>query len=206
MMEVALAIEDDLTKAVGLRLLAELPVPITPNLILHKGGSGYLKSRMDSWRKISQRQVVLLITDLDRTACPLALRTDWLGKTHTPANLMLRIAVREVESWVLADHVAVRKLIGDKGTLPHLPDDLADPKQHFLNIAKLAPRQVRQDLVRESGAVSSQGIGYNACLTAWVQSVWCPERAAERSPSLQRTRRRLNELALRMKFDGANSI
>lgn len=205
-MEVALAVEDDLSKAVGLRLLAELPVPVTPNLILHKGGSGYLKSRMNSWREISQRQIVLILTDLDRAACPLALRTDWLGKTPSPANLMLRIAVREVESWVLADHVAVRKLIGDKGTLPPLPDDLEDPKQHFLNIAKLASRRVRQDLVKESGAVCSQGIGYNACLTAWVQSVWCPERAAGRSPSLQRTRRRLNELALRTEFSSANSI
>jgi len=195
MMKVALAIEDDLSKAIGLRLLAELPIPVTPNLILHKGGFGYLKSRMDSWRELSQRQIVLILTDLDRVACPLELRADWLGKTPRHANLLLRIAVREVESWVLADHVAVRKLIGNKGTLPPLPDDLPDPKQHLLKLAKLAPRRIREDLVKESGTVASQGIGYNACLTAWVQSVWSPERASERSPSLERTRRRLSELA-----------
>jgi len=195
MMKVALAIEDDLSKAIGLRLLAELPIPVTPNLILHKGGSGYLRSRMDSWRELSERQIVLILTDLDRVACPLALRADWLGKTPRPANLVLRIAVREVESWVLADHVAMRKLIGSKGTLPPQPDDLPDPKQYFLKLAKLAPRQVREDLVKDSGAVAGQGIGYNTCLTAWVKSVWSPERASERSPSLARTRMRLIELA-----------
>ena len=198
MMPVALAIEDDLSKAIGKRLLAELPTPVVPNLILQKGGFGYLKSRMNSWRELSQRQIVLVLTDLDRVACPVALSADWLGKTPRPANLLLRIAVREVESWVLADHVAMRQLIGSKGPLPPQPDDLPDPKQHFLKLAKLAPRPIRQDLVKESGAVASQGMGYNACLTAWVQSDWNPERASERSPSLARTRRRLKELALQV--------
>lgn len=194
-MDVALATEDPLSEAIGLRLLAELPIPVKPNFLMRKDGSGNLRSRMDSWRQMSRRQIVLILTDLDRLACPLALRADWLGKTPPPANLLLRIAVKEIESWVLADHEAMRRLIGSKGTLPPLPDDLPDPKQHFLKLAKFAPRQIRQDLVKESGAVASQGMGYNVCLTDWVQSVWSPERASERSPSLARTRKRLRELA-----------
>lgn len=111
---------------------------------------------------------------------------------------MLRIAVREVESWVLADHEAMRKLIGKKGTLPPEPDELPDPKQHLLKLAKLAARPVREDLVKATGAVASQDIGYNRRLTAWVGSNWSPERAAQRSPSLQRTREHLKELALQL--------
>jgi len=195
MMDIALATEDPLSEAIGLRLLGALPVPLKPNLLLRKGGSGYLRSHMDSWRQISQRQIVLILTDLDRVTCPLALLANWHGYAVPPANLLLRIAVREVESWVLADHVAMRKLIGTKGTLPPKPDDLSDPKQHFLQLAKLAPSRVRQELVKDSGAVASQGIGYNTCLTAWVQSVWSPERASARSPSLARTCKRLSELA-----------
>lgn len=152
---------------------------------------------MDNWRQLAQRQIALVLTDMDQVACPVALKTDWLGDKAAPANLMLRIAVREVESWVLADHEAMRKLIGKKGTLPPEPDKLPDPKQHLLKLAKLATRPVKEDLVKESGAMASQGIGYNARLTAWVRSDWSPERAAQRSPSLQRTRLRLNELALR---------
>ena len=197
-MAVALATEDALSEAIGLRLLAELSTPVTPSLLLRKGGVGYLRSRVTSWRQMAQRQVVLILTDLDQAGCPLALHADWIGINPLPANLMLRIAVREVESWVLADHEAVRKLIGSKGTLPPKPDDLLDPKQHLLKLAKRASRNVRLDLVKEEGAIASQGIGYNARLTAWVQSDWNPERAAERSPSLQRTRRRLTELVTRL--------
>lgn len=198
MMPVALATEDILSEAIGLRLLAELPVPVTPNLLLRKDGFGYLRSGMKSWRQLAKRQTVLILTDLDQVACPVALRADWLGNKPPPAGLLLRIAVREVESWVLADHEAMRKLIGQKGTLPPEPDTLPDPKQHLLKLAKLAARPVRQDLVKEAGAVASQGIGYNRRLTDWVRSDWSPERAAQRSPSLRRARIRIHELALRL--------
>ena len=114
MMQVALATEDILSEAIGLRLLGELPVPVTPGLLLRKNGFGYLRSGMDSWRQLAQRQIVVILTDLDQVACPVALRADWLGNKPAPAGLMLRIAVREVESWVLADHEAMRKLIGKK--------------------------------------------------------------------------------------------
>ena len=198
MMPVALATEDILSEAIGLRLLAELPVPVTPNLLLRKDGFGYLRSGMNNWRQLAKRQTVLILTDLDKVVCPVALRADWLSNKPAPAGLLLRIAVREVESWVLADHEAMRKLIGKKGTLPPEPDELPDPKQHLLKLAKLATRPVRQDLVKEAGAVASQGIGYNQRLTDWVRSHWSAERAAQRSPSLQRTRIRIHELALRL--------
>ena len=198
MTQVALATEDILSEAIGLRLLSELPIPVTPNPLLRKDGFGYLRSRMDSWRQLAQRQIVLIITDLDHAACPIALRTNWLGTKPLPANLILRIAVRETEAWILADHEAMRNLIGKKGALPPAPDDLPDPKQHLLRLAKLANRKIRDDLVKETGAIASQGIGYNNRLAAWVRSDWCPERAAQRSPSLRRARAQLNELALRL--------
>lgn len=201
MKDVALATEDALSEAIGLRLLGELATPITPNLLLRKGGFGYLRSKMDSWRQMAQRQVVFILTDLDQTNCPLVLLNDWIGMNPRPTDLILRIAVREVEAWVLADHEAVRELIGKKGALPSRPDDLPDPKQHLLSLAKGAPRNVRLDLVKEEGTLASQGIGYNARLTAWVQSDWSPKRAAERSPSLQRTRRCLQELVARQEVE-----
>ena len=193
MMPIALATEDALSEAIGIRLLSELPTPMSINHLLRKDGSGYLRSRMDSWQQMAQRQMVLILTDLDTMECPATLRRDWLGKSTPHQNLILRIVVREVESWVLADHEAVRQLIGNKGKLPSKPDDLPDPKRHLLDLAKLAPRSIRQDLVKEMGTVTRQGMGYNARLTLWVKTVWNPERASERSPSLQRTRARLGE-------------
>lgn len=192
---VALGTEDELSEAVAVRLLAEHEQHLQPGLRLRKSGFGYLRSNVKRWRELAQRQPVVLITDLDQIACPPALLNDWLGSQACPENLLLRVAVREVEAWLLADHVAMQSLLGDRARLPPAPDVLPDPKQHLLGLAKRAPRDVRLDLVHEAGTVARQGLGYNARLTDLVRMSWSPARAAERSPSLARARRSLGALA-----------
>jgi hypothetical protein len=64
----------------------------------------------------------------------------------------------------------------------------------LLEIAKKAPRNIRNELIIEKGAVASQGLGYNSLLCEFVRSIWQPQRAALRSNSLMRTRIRINEL------------
>ena len=194
MRAIALATEDELSEAIGLRLIAESPFQEADVLPLRRNGSGYLKSKVESWRQLAGQQVVLLLTDLDQIDCPVALRNEWLGTRPVPDRLLLRIAVREIESWVLADHDAMRKLIGDRGKLPPAPDELGDPKAFLLNmVRKYAPRDVKQDLLAERGAMASQGLGYNRRLVAWVKSDWSPDRAAARSPSLLRARQALRD-------------
>ena len=194
MRAIALATEDELSEAIGLRLIAESPFHEADVLPLRRNGSGYLKSKVESWRQLAGQQVVLLLTDLDQIDCPVALRNEWLGTRPMPDRLLLRIAVREIESWVLADHDAMRKLIGDRGKLPPAPDELGDPKAFLLNmVRKYAPRDVKQDLLAERGAMASQGLGYNRRLVAWVKSDWSPDRAAARSPSLLRARQALRD-------------
>jgi hypothetical protein len=112
---------------------------------------------------------------------------------------LLRVAVREVEAWLLADHDAVRLFFGRgaAGRLPDPTDAIADPKQFLLELARLAPRDIRDDLRPAPGALSAQGLGYNVRLTQFVRENWDPRRAARRSLSLARTRHRLRELAAR---------
>ena len=198
MIPIALATEDALSESLGQRLLAELAPRLQAPLLLRKGGFGYLRSGMPKWRQLSQRQAVVILTDLDKASCPGLLRADWLGGLPCPENLLLRVAVREAESWLLADHDAVRQFMGSKGVLPKNPDDLPDPTQYVLQLAEKAHRDVRLDMVRASGAISGQGIGYNARLTELVSTAWSPGRAAERSPSLGRARIRLRQLVDRL--------
>lgn len=194
MTPIGIATEDELSEAIALRLVAELTGPYCITHTLRKGGFGYLRSRMESWREMAAQRVMVVLTDLDQAVCPVALRDDWSGRRLLPESLLLRIAVREVEAWALADHEAMRGLIGPRGMLPPLPDNLVDPKQVLLKLAKGAPKAIRADLLRtrEDGSLA-QGLGYNACLASWVKSEWSPPRAAERSPSLARTRKRLRE-------------
>lgn len=200
---VALGTEDELSEAVGLRLLAEQDDVLQIGQRLRKSGFGYLKSHMPEWRKLARHQTVVLITDLDRLDCPIRLLDDWRGRQALPANLILRIAVREVEAWLLADHEGMESLLGSRGRLPPDPDSLPDPKDFLLQLAKRAPRDVRSDLVISAGTVARQGLGYNARLTDFVRSIWNPERAAQRSTSLARTRRRLALLAETDRQSGA---
>lgn len=199
MTDVALATEDELSETIGIRILSEIEYPMNASLLLRKGGYGYLRSKMDSWCQLSNHRPVVLLTDLDNMECPEMLIDDWFGQKHRPENLVLRVAVREVESWLLADHEAMRFLVGSKGKLPQNPDELENPKQSLLQLARSAKRDVRKDLVVESGTVASQGIGYNSRLSALVQSKWSPKRAAQRSLSLKKAITRIEELALRCK-------
>ncbi len=198
MKSVALATEDELSEAVGLRLLEEAPHRLHVSLLFRKGGSGYLRSNVSKWCALAKLQPLLLLTDLDRSRCPSALIQDWLGEYSQPEDLVLRIAVREVEAWLLADHEAMRRLLGKKGKFPVDPDALPDPKQRLLELAKHAKRDVRQDLVAEKGAIAAQGIAYNSRLCEFVKQDWDPRRASIRSESLRRAQRRIDEFSARL--------
>ncbi len=192
---VALATEDELSEAVGIKLLIECCPNLSLQHRLGRKGNGYLRARLANFNQMARYQHVLILTDLDAAACPLRLLRTWAGNLRIHDRLSLRIAVREIESWLLADHVAMRALLGsDKVRLPEDPDMLAYPKAKLLQLAESAPRAVREDICRRQGAVASQGLGYNARLSAFVREHWMPHRAAERSSSLQRACRKLNTL------------
>lgn len=198
MIPIALATEDRLSEAVGLRLLREASQRFVADPLLRKGGAGYLKSKMNNWQEIAVRRPVLLLTDLDRTSCAPALVANWCGATKLPKNLLLRVAVREVESWILADHEGFAAWSGVKKRIVGNPDELPDPKRALLELARHARREIREDLVPAKAAIASQGLGYNAQLCAFVEAGWNPARASKRSPSLSRARVRLAELAGRI--------
>lgn len=198
MTPVALATEDELSEAVGRRLLTGALHRLEAGLLLRRGGSGYLRSRMGNWCALAKRQPLLLLTDLDQGRCASVLIQDWLGEHHQPEDLVLRVAVREVEAWLLADHEAIQRLLGKKGQLPVDPDALSDPKQRLLQLARLANRDVRRDLVAEKGAIAAQGIAYNARLCEFVSKDWDPQRASLRSESLRRARLRIDQLSARL--------
>jgi hypothetical protein len=196
MKSIVLATEDVLSEQAGLRLARE--AGLTVHQQLRRGGSGYLKSRIPNFCEMALFQTVVVISDLDQLPCPSELLADWLGPRKKPDNLLIRVAVREIESWLLADHQAMRELLGRRaGTLPREPESLRDPKGTLLNLARNAPRSVRQDLLPEPGSIASQGLGFNSRLSSIVKTVWNPARAAERAPSLRKMRVRLRELVQR---------
>lgn len=200
MVMVTLATEDELSEAVGFRLLADVGLEVHQPLRRH--GFGYLKKMIPNFLKMAERVPVVLLTDLDRTPCAPQLLRDWVGNQPRPRGLIFRVAVPELEAWLLADHSGLGVLFGKSRrplNLPNQPESVPDAKAKLLQLAERhAPKEVRLDLVVKKGAVASQGLNYNQRLCPWVRDVWNPGEARERSPSLDRTMIRLAELAAEM--------
>lgn len=197
MTEIYLATEDELSEKLGTRIAGEVGLKV--HTFIRRNGAGYLRSRIKNFCELARKFPIVLITDLDAVDCPATLMRQWFGGNERPNDFVFRISVREIESWVLADHQGIYELMGDRiGMLPDQVDLLVDPKRELLDAASRAHRSVREELIAKRGAIASQGIGYNKVLGDFVQNVWSLERAYPRSPSLQRALLRLQELRVRL--------
>lgn len=187
---IAIATEDVLTEVVCEKVANELGLAVI--LRLRKGGSGYLKSRLGSFIEMARQYPVVVVTDLDDKKCAPSLVEEWLVGRLTPNQFFLCVAVREVESWIMADREVFGSFIGS--SIDFDPELLPDPKAKLLSLARRAPRAIRDELVSERSAVASQGVGYNTLLSEFVANKWCPLRASKCSDSLLRMLNRLSSL------------
>jgi hypothetical protein len=181
-----LATEDELSEHILHRLLTETG-KFAVGTRYRRGGNGYLKRTINGWNKAAAGVPFLVLTDLDQYACPSALLSSWLPVPRH-ANLLFRIAVREVESWLLADQVNLARFFGiAQSSIPARPDELPDPKQKLIDLArKSRNRRLREDIVPRKGSTAKQGPDYNVRLEEFVNGIWNPRTAAESSPSLHR--------------------
>lgn len=195
MTDVAIATEDELSEALCQKLVSE--VGLRSFLQLRRGGNGYLRSRMDAFCKMAQNYPVIVLTDQDKTPCASHLISDWLKNKIVPENLLLRVAVREVEAWLLADDAAIRDHFGVNVRAPNI-ESIDDPKQFLLEAMRKSTRAIRNSLVDVRRGKAACGVGYNNELVNFVDEAWDPTRASLNSDSLARMRRRLFELAQRL--------
>lgn len=186
-----LATEDELSEVTLLRILNDLGryVVGTP---YRRGGFGYLRRTINGWNRAARGIPFVVLTDLDDGECPARLIADWLVAPRHP-NLLFRVAVREVESWLLASPVAFSRFLGvPHASMPSDCDNLPDPKQEILRLARKSRiRAVRDGIVPKRGSTAKQGPDYNGLLGSFVRSDWDLEAAVAVSPSLARTVDRL---------------
>lgn len=125
-----LAVEDAFSEAILKQILWQSQRDFVVGKCYNPGGYGYLKKTIRGFNNAAKGTPYLVLTDLDKKDCPLALIEEWLPQAKHP-NLLFRIAVREVESWVLGDREAFAKFLGIKKELiPREVDDLEDPKKN----------------------------------------------------------------------------
>lgn len=138
---------------------------------------------------------VIMLADADQAPCVVTQRNAWMP-AHPSPRLALRLAVRETEAWVLADHEGLSAFAQlSPALMNRTPDLIMDPKQELLRlIRKSKRRDLRDEMLPRKGSSSPIGLGYNMHLTQFVQEFWSADRAAERSPSLSRSIPRITAL------------
>ncbi len=191
---VNLAVEDALSESVLRRIITSTGRDYAIGYSYSRGGYGYLKRITPGLNNAARGTPFVLLTDLDRGPCASALIKDWLPYPKH-RNFIFRVAVREVEAWVLADKPGFARYLSIKETLlPEDVDALPDPKLTLVEIAKACPnRDLRADLVPRVGTTSKIGPNYNARLSNFVRTGWDVAEAEKRSPSLARTLRALRD-------------
>jgi len=187
MIYINLAYEDDLSEAVMSRLLGHFDDKYSIHNTYSGHGFGYLKLNIRGFNQASIVSPFFILTDLDNYECPPALIADWISFPLQPC-LIFRVAIREVEAWLLADTKGLSDFLKvPLANFPSEPENEPDPKQTIIRLAKRSRnRKIREDIVpiNENATI---GPNYNGCLMNFVFHKWNIKNALTRSRSLEKT-------------------
>lgn len=186
------AVEDDLSGAVVERLLSYSGSNFVTR-VHNVHGYGNLKKGMTKFREASRFIPHIVLTDLDRSPCPPSLIDDWKA-TELPTNLLFRIAVREVEAWLLADRTGISEFLHiDVTKVPYYPEMEDDPKRSLINLArKCRKRRFSEEIVPSPQSSASIGPLYNYHFINFVNTRWDIREACQNAPSLDRALSRIS--------------
>ena len=186
---VILAVEDRLSDAISTKILENFDIGIM--LRIGFKGNSYLQQKAPSLNQTARGPYnVFMLTDLDSPQnCPPQLIQSWIS---APLNsgFFLRVAVMEVESWIMADRSALAKFLSiPVHRIPSNTDDIPNPKEFLVSLARGSNRRrLRDQLAPAPGATTAKvGPEYNSRFGEFIQVHWDLERAAVASPSLKRT-------------------
>ena len=191
-----LAVEDQLSEAVARKVLASVSPQVAVSLCLGLKGKDYLRQKAENLNQASKGSPVFLLTDLDSPKdCPAGLIKAWLRNAKQP-NFLFRVAVMEVESWIMADRESFAQFLSvPPERVPLATDSIPRPKEFLVSLARQSrSSRLRADLVPAPGGTNKVGPAYNLQLASFVTKNWSPESAAMVSDSLRRALVRLREL------------
>ena len=148
-----------------------------------RGGSPFWTAAA-RYNEAGLRQPTIGLADLEAETCATSA-LQRLGRPRS-AGFALRLAVRMVESWLIADRHAFAGYLGVAAShIPAYPDQLDHPKRTVIELARTSrKRAVRDGLVPAGSA--SVGPEYVPLMARFVDEAWQVERARTRSASLDR--------------------
>lgn len=190
------AVEGPVDEAVLRCVIASVGGVVGP--IHGRNGKAQLLRQVGGYNNAARFSPWVVLVDLDDDAgCAPPLIRRWLPD---PApQMLLRVAVRETEAWLLADRERLAVFLGVPVTrVPHDPESLPDPKRAMVTLAGQSRRsQIRQDMVPRPSSGRMVGPAYTSRLIEFVTDRnrgWRPAIAADASRSLRRCMDRMTEM------------
>ncbi len=183
---VNVAVEGDLDEAVLKKMLSFVGLEVSN--VYGKMGKDSLRQNVRRYNQAAQFSHWVILVDLNNDAeCPPPFLISWLPERNE--NLQLRVAVRAVEAWLLADRNKIARFLAVPAyRVPLQPEEEERPKTTLINVARRSrSKTIRRDLVPAEGSTASQGPGYTTRMIEFTMNHWNPEDAALNSPSLKRS-------------------
>jgi len=179
--------EDVLHEEVVKRIIRQFPAKYEVVGYDCRGGMGRISDSITAINRVARSFPHLVIVDLDQRVCAGGLINEWLNG-YQEHNLILRVAVREVEAWLLADNRSISEFLGvSRAIIPGDVEAILDPKQTLINIARKSRfRKIREGIVPQIGTTATIGREYNGLLSAFIEAKWDPSVAKENSLSLEK--------------------
>src|SRR5690349_4382150 len=149
-MFVSLAVEGVSDAAVLQRICRSLDLQVGPTFVAN--GKARLDARLPGYNNAARYSPWLVVRDLDHDAvcAPDLIRA--LLPNPVP-RMFLRIQVRSIETWLLADRFGVSQFFGVQiGIVPGDPESLDRPKRTIIDLARRSSkRSIRESVVPVEG-------------------------------------------------------
>lgn len=192
------AVEGIVDEAVLRRLVKDTGGTLGP--VHGKNGKSQLIQKLDGYNRAAKFSPWVVLLDLNQEDdCAPPLKA---SRLPAPApNMCFRIAVREIEAWLLADKERLaRFLCVPSAMIPSHPEKLDNPKKAIVDLAKRSSRRdIREDIIPREGSGRPVGPAYASRMIEFAENLWQPAVASKRSDSLRRCRKRIQELVKKSK-------
>lgn len=192
-MQVNVLVEGIQDEAVAKKLLIHVGLEV--GTVYGRSGKPHLLKRVAAYNKAAHYAPWFVLVDLDMDAqCPSHALTQWLSESA--AQMRFRIAVRSIETWLLADRESIANFLAvGLSKIPHMIEAETDLKQTLINIARTSrSRSIREDIVPRQESKAKVGPLYVARLSEFTESHWRLGEAAKHSESLRRCIKALSTL------------
>lgn len=190
---VSAAVEGVVDEAVLRRVMSDVGCIL--GVVYGKVGKGRLRQKINGYNQAARLSPWVVLVDLDHDSdCAPPLRNERLP--NPAPSMCFRVAVREVESWLLADRERIARFLSvSVSRIPRNSETIANPKEFMVELAKASRRrEIREDMVPAPGSERVVGPAYTSRMIEFAASHWQPRNAAQHADSLRRCLLRIHEL------------